>query len=64
MSKQVYRGVEFDSAEMPKNDHHHDAGLRYRGAELDGAEAERDAQAVNKGYEKVYRGSAVDDEAK
>ncbi|MCI4664869.1 MAG: hypothetical protein MRY74_09125 [Neomegalonema sp.] len=56
MSKQVYRGVEFDSEEKPKNDHHHEDGLRYRGAELNGEEAEKEAQAISAGHNKVYRG--------
>lgn len=61
MSKQVYRGAEFDAEDKPKNDHHHADGLRYRGAEYDGEEAERDAQPVEAGHKKIYRGAEEDE---
>ncbi len=56
MSKLVYRGVAYDSQDKPQNDHHHADGLRYRGAELDGEAAERDAQPIEAGHRKIYRG--------
>ena len=59
MSKQTYRGVEFDSENLPKTDHHHEQGLRYRGAELDGDKAEAEAVSKPAGHEKVYRGVAT-----
>ena len=57
MSKQVYRGVEFESKDQPKNDHHHPDGLRYRGEEYDGDKAESAAEPVEAGHRKVYRGN-------
>lgn len=56
MTKQTYRGVTRDSEEKPKNDHHHEKGLKYRGAEYDGDAAEEAAQPVDAGHKKVYRG--------
>lgn len=56
MSKQVYRGVEHDTGKKPANDHHHEKGLKYRGVDLDGDQAEKDAQAVAAGHKRVYRG--------
>ena len=56
MTKLTYRGVSYDSAQKPKNDHHHAPGLRYRGVDYDGDEAERQAQAVPAGHRRVYRG--------
>ena len=63
MTKQVYRGVERDSSEKPENDHHHEKGLKYRGADLDGEQAEKDAQSVPAGHKKVYRGVEQEDDA-
>lgn len=60
MTKQVYRGVEWDSEDKPKNDHHHEKGLKYRGADLDGDQAEKDAQAVPAGHKHIYRGVEED----
>ena len=60
MTKLVYRGVSYDSAEKPKNDHHHEKGLRYRGVRYDGDLAEKAAQAVpTVRQKKVYRGSVT-----
>ena len=56
MSKQVYRGVESDSDDKPKTDHHHEKGLKYRGSDLDGDQAEHDAKAAPSDHKKVYRG--------
>lgn len=56
MTKMTYRGVSYDSSEKPKNEHRHAAGLKYRGVSYDGAQAEKAAQPVPAGHEKVYRG--------
>ena len=56
MTKLTYRGVSYDSAQKPKNDHHHAKGLKYRGVSYDGDQAEKRAMPVPAGHKKVYRG--------
>ncbi|MEL6979397.1 MAG: DUF4278 domain-containing protein [Pseudomonadota bacterium] len=56
MSKQTYRGVTRDSSEKPENDHHHEKGLKYRGVDYDGDQAEKEAEAAPNDHQKVYRG--------
>lgn len=60
MTKQVYRGVESDSADKPENDHHHGEGLVYRGSPMDGEQAEKDAEAAPSEHKHVYRGVEED----
>ena len=56
MTKLTYRGVSYDTADKPKNDHHHAKGLQYRGVRYDGDDAEKRAQPVPAGHQKIYRG--------
>lgn len=63
MTKKTYRGVEYDSEDLPKTDHHHEKGLKYRGADLDGDKAEADAEAKPSGHDKVYRGVTTHSDA-
>ena len=50
-----YRGVSYNKADKPQNDAKHGENLTYRGERYDGAEAEKQAQAVPSGHKKVYR---------
>lgn len=56
MTKLTYRGVSYDSKDLPKTDHHHEKGLKYRGVDYDGDEAEKAARAIPSGQKQVYRG--------
>lgn len=60
MTKLTYRGVSYDSKDLPKADHQHAKGLKYRGVSYDGDAAEKAAQAVPAGHKKVYRGVVVE----
>ena len=52
-----YRGVSYNKADKPQNEHRHGDNLTYRGVDYDGAEAEKQAQAAASAHKKIYRGA-------